>query len=78
MALNAHETRPVQANRFEVINGQQRITTLYLLLAALRDVGPHAGTGAHLWPDFPVTYLTQDYSISNPMIVWDVPSTCKP
>ncbi len=38
VVLNAHEARPGQANRYEVIDGQQRITTLYLLLAALRDV----------------------------------------
>lgn len=41
VVINAHEARTGQANRFEVIDGQQRITTLYLLLAALRDVADH-------------------------------------
>jgi len=38
VVLHAHESRTRQANRYEVIDGQQRITTLYLLLTALRDV----------------------------------------
>ena len=43
VVLNAHEARRGQANRFEVIDGQQRITTLYLLLAALRDIADDQG-----------------------------------
>ena len=38
IVLHAHEARACQADRYEVIDGQQRITTLYLILAALRDV----------------------------------------
>lgn len=41
VVINAHEARTGQVNRFEVIDGQQRITTLYLLLAALRDVADY-------------------------------------
>lgn len=43
VVINAHDPRQGQANRFEVIDGQQRITTLYLLIAALRDIADHKG-----------------------------------
>ena len=43
VVLNAHEPQLGQANRYEVIDGQQRITTLYILLAALRDVAGYTG-----------------------------------
>ncbi len=41
--LSAHDSQLGQANRYEVIDGQQRITTLYILLSALRDVADYRG-----------------------------------
>lgn len=43
VVLSAHDPQLGQANRYEVIDGQQRITTLYILLSALRDVADYKG-----------------------------------
>lgn len=43
VVLSAHNPQLGQANRYEVIDGQQRITTLYILLSALRDVADYKG-----------------------------------
>jgi len=60
VVLHAHESRIRQANRYEVIDGQQRITTLFLLLTALRDVAVAQQVIARDSRDDDITMLLQN------------------
>ena len=60
VVLSAHATLLGQANRYEVIDGQQRITTLYILLSALRDVADYRGVIVRSSREDVITHLLRN------------------